>query len=116
MRYLQIDVGPWSGKPLPWWCRLLRKFIPAANPDIEQLYVITRKWWLEIDDNGQPQREIGFDSNNTPIVLGPVGNNYGFLVDSSTDWTGSERDSAEAEKEFEKTWQALWEKSSQLEK
>ena len=86
MRYLEIDVGPWSDKPPPWWCRILQKIIPAANPELETYYQKTRKWWLEVDDEGKPQREIGFDAEENPIVLGPIGRNYGFLVDSSVDW------------------------------
>jgi hypothetical protein len=115
MRYIQIEVGISPDKPHPWWGKLLRKVLPAANPDMEQFYALTRKWWLEIDDVGKPQREIGFDSENTPIVLGPVGNNPGFLIDSSDDWKDSVGDSAEAKNEFENTWQVLWKKFSHLE-
>lgn len=114
MRYLRIEVSPSTDKPSLWWGKLLQKVLPAANPDIDQYFSVARKWWLEIDDNGKPNREIGFDSENTPIVLGPVGRNCGFLVDSSDDWKDSKEDSEEAGKEFEKTWQALWEKFGHL--
>jgi hypothetical protein len=116
MRYLKIDVGTWSKEPLPWWCRVLQKIIPAANPDLEKYYDETRVWWLEINDNGEPQREIGFDINGNPIVLGPIGNNYGFLVDSSDDWNDSKEDSDEAAKNFDQQWAVVWNKFKHLDK
>src|SRR5205814_1974306 len=115
-RYLEIKPGPCSDEPLRWWCRVLQKIIPAANPDLEKLYSKTRKWWLEIDDTGKPWREIGFDADMKPIVLGPVGRNFGFLVDSSDDWSTSQEDSAEAAAGFERTWQGLWPTFAHLEK
>jgi hypothetical protein len=108
MRYLEIKTGPWREEPLPWWCRVLQKIIPAANPDLERLYSRTRKWWLELDDSGKPLREIGFDTDMKPFVIGPVGRNFGFLVDSSDDWSTSREDSPEAAAGFEKAWQELW--------
>lgn len=116
MRYLEIDTGPWTDEPLPWWCRILQKIIPAANPDLESYYPKTRKWWLEVDDEGKPQREIGFDAENNPIVLGPIGNNYGFLVDGSDNWKDSKEDSSEAKNDFERVWQSLLQQFAYLEK
>ena len=116
MRYIEINTGPWSGKPLPWWCRLLQKIIPPANPDLEQqFYPLTRRWWVELDDKGVPQREIGFDADGKPIVLGPVGHNFGFTVDTTEPWPESDEDSAEATKEFQKTWETLWPQFKHLE-
>ena len=116
MRYLEIKTGAWSIEPLPWWCRILQKIIPRANPDIEKLYFQTRFWWLEVDDKNVPQREIGFDKFKKPIVLGPIGDNFGFLVDSSDDWSDSKDDSEEAKELFEKTWEELFPKFKHLEK
>ena len=108
MRYLEIKTGPWGDSPLPWWCRILQKVIPAANPDLEPYYPETRTWWLEIDDDGAPLREIGFDADMQAIVLGPVGRNFGFLVDSSDDWRDSEEDSEVAAKAFQSKWDEIW--------
>lgn len=116
MRYLEIRIGPWGDTPLPWWCRILQKIIPAANPDIERYYKHTRVWWLETDDAGVPQREIGFDADMNPIVVGPVGNNLGFLVDSSDDWSDSDEDSEQAAQGFEKAWETIWPKFEHLDK
>jgi hypothetical protein len=116
MRYLQTDVGHWPSKSLPWWCWILKIIIPAANPDLEKFYFQTRIWWLEIDDAGQPQREIGFDETGNPIVLGPIGRNFGFLVDSSDNWKYSTQDSEEARRDFQKKWEILWPKFKHLER
>lgn len=117
MRYLEINTGPcWSDEPLPWWCRILQKILPAANPDIEKLYFQTHIWWLELDDENKPQREIGFDENKKPIVIGPIGNNFGYLVDCSDDWSDSKEDSEDASELFEKTWDVVYTQFKHLEK
>ena len=107
MRYLEIDLDPASDAPLPWWARLLASVAPAANPDLDSLYPRARSWWLEITDTGAPVREIGFDSERNPIVLGPLGRNFGFLIDSSDDWSSSDADSLIAAERFDATWEAL---------
>ncbi len=115
-KYIEIHTGRWPDKPLPWWCRVLQKIIPAANPDLEkQYYPRTRWWWVELDDRRVPQREIGFDADKNPIVLGPVGRNFGFTVDSSEPWPDSDEESPEAAKSFQKTWEALWPRFKHLE-
>ena len=95
---------------------MLQKIIPAANPDLEDYLFQARFWWLEVDDAGLPQREIGFDEGGNPIVLGPLGRNYGFLVDSSDEWKDSEGDSEDAARDFQKTWEGLWPKFKYLDK
>jgi hypothetical protein len=70
---------------------------------------------LEIDETGKPTREIGFDADMQPVVLGPIGRNFGFLVDSSDDWTSSHEDSSEAASEFQKRWEQLWPRFRHLE-
>jgi len=114
MRYLEIKAGPWPDGPPPWWARILRKVLPAGNPDLERYYGRTCVWWLEIDDAGLPQREIGFDAKMNPVVLGPVGENCGMLVDCCDDWSDSDADSEEATRGFENTWKALWPKFEHL--
>jgi hypothetical protein len=75
---------------------------------LRALYPRTRIWWLEVSDEGRPLREIGFDVSGEPIVLGPVGRNFGYLIDSADDWSDSDDDSAEAAEHFEARWRALF--------
>ena len=116
MNYIEIETDQRAhGKP-SLVERVIRKFIPAANPDIEGLIEKTRYWWLEYDELGAPQREIGFDENKEPVVLAPVGENTGFLVDSSDNWLNYKEQSKEAAEGFESTWQSLWPKFKHLER
>ncbi len=109
MRYLKIEFGATpSNSSMPWWGKLLQKIIPAANPDLEHLYEETITWWLEVDENGEPQREIGFNKENEPIVLGPIGENYGLLVDTGKAWDNWEYEKPELKNEFEFIWNKIW--------
>lgn len=109
MRYLEIDTGPPSVNwKLPWWVKILQFIIPTANPDLEPLFDQTQIWWLEIDDLGEPKREIGFDSSGKAIVLGPVNGNFGFLIDAADYWGDATEDSVKAAKNFDVEWNALW--------
>jgi hypothetical protein len=79
MRYLEIKTGPWpSPQTDPWWIRALVWILPSANPDVEQHILRTHFWWLEIDEDGNPLREIGFQEDGEAIVLAPVGGNWDF--------------------------------------
>jgi len=101
MRYLRIETpihGP-SEKPGPVGrvvLGALRCLLPSANPDLDDLIAVARVWWLEIEDSGEPLREIGFAASGEPIVLGPIGHNMGFLVEASDDWSQSTCDCEEA--------------------
>lgn len=93
----------------------MERVLPRGDPDLAALYPLAQVWWLEISDTGVPVREIGFDASGTPIVLAPVGENVGFLVDSSDDWSDSQHDSGEVEATFEMTWNQLWPSFEHLE-
>src|SRR2546423_523081 len=62
--------------------KALRTVIPAANPNLEAHFQSVRLWWIELDDRGIPQREIGFESSGSPVVAGPIGEDMGFWTDS----------------------------------
>jgi hypothetical protein len=109
MEYVEINTGPWDDEPDSWWVRLFRRVLPAANPDFEEtLYPNTRIWWIELDCNRIPQREIGFNEEGDAIILGPVGRNYGYVVDSPLSWPESYEQCEEASRSFQKVWDFLW--------
>jgi len=118
VRYLRIEIDEPGDAP-SWGAELvhaaLRALLPAANPDLEKFYDRVRVWWLEIDDTGESSREIGFDVEGQPIVLGPVGRNVGVLVDASGDWGDSDADSAEARASFDKVWESTFPAFAHLE-
>ena len=108
MNYIEIDIQVLRKEGDSLLERVLKRLLPSANPDLENIYKRTSFWWLEFDDNGCPQREIGFDRNRKPIVLGPVGKNSGFLVDSADDWRGFKEPNCKAAAQFESVWCQLW--------
>lgn len=118
MRYLRIETGPRSADTLALRVvkAILGAVLPRANPDIERLIEQASIWWLEIEETGEPNREIGFSDAGVPIVLGPVGRNHGYLVDASDDWSGSTDDSPDAAAAFETTWAGIWPRFAHLEK
>ena len=86
-----------------WAARLLRKVVPAANPDFEPLYGGVRLWWVEVDDDCAPQREIGFDSGSKVLVVGPLEGNMGFWTDSTMVFFDPDIEQIDAEA-FEAHW------------
>jgi hypothetical protein len=119
MRYLLIVPEEPSKKPLTWWFKIfssiIRIIIPSEYPNLDNYWEQTKIWWLEIDRDGTPQREIGFDSQGQPIVIGPIGGNSGFLLDSCDNWKDSKEDSVEAAKKFEITWNTIYPMFKQFE-
>ncbi len=86
--------------------RFVRKIVPAANPDFESRYYAVRLWWIELDDVGVPQREIGLDSSGRPIVIGPFQENFGFWTDSSMTFSSSEWELV-SPSEFDARWRSF---------
>lgn len=110
-----LGTGPFA-KPGPFFAameRLLRSVIPAANPDFERLYPDVAKWWVEIDDAGVPQRELGFNEAGQAIVASPLGNNFGIFTDTSEPVFDSDELSVVEHILFQAAWnefEARWER------
>ena len=120
MRYLKIEPKPLEsdGEAGPLESILLGmlgRVFPAASEDLSHLWGEVAYWWLEVDDSGLPQREIGFDAAGSPIVLAPVGDKVGFLIDASDDWSDWEEESQEDGSSFEAVWLELWPRFEELE-
>jgi hypothetical protein len=80
------------------------KIFPMANPDFDHLYRDVRLWWLEIDAEQLPTRELGFDAQGELIVAAPIGPNYGFWTDSGEPIESGDYQEIEAT-DFEKVWE-----------
>ena len=120
MRYLRIETPESDERDDPGWAvkllvAVLRTLLPTGNPDLDKLIARARVWWLEIEDTGEPSREIGFDGDGNPIGLGPIGDNCGFLLDAGDDWSDYNSDSAEAAENFERVWESLMPSFAHLE-
>ena len=83
--------------------KALRTVIPTANPDLEARYLSVRLGWIELDDRGTPQREIGFDSSGSPVVAGPIGRNTGFWTDSPMTFVLKDHEVVSSQR-FEEVW------------
>jgi hypothetical protein len=86
----------------------LRKLIPAASPDFEGCYPSVSSWWIEVNDAGVPQREIGFDSSGSAVVIGPSEKNFGFWTDSSMTFSAGKYQ-AVSPIDFEVRWRSFQE-------
>ena len=57
---------------------------PISNPDFTNILSQVAFWLIEFeDDSYYPNREIGLDANETPIVIMPWKRNYGYWTDSN---------------------------------
>ena len=84
--------------------KFLISWAPKANPDNEDILENVRSWYLEVcEEDGQPQREIGFDDLNNPVWYAPTERNLGFWTDSNMSFTKSGNTIIDKEK-FEKIW------------
>ena len=118
MEVVETKLGTeWSDKPNSLVFTIiegvLRKLIPLANPDFDRTYKRVRKWWIELDETGIPQRELGFDQDGGVIVAGPICDNLGFWTDSTMTFSPTEHKRI-PEEAFESAWslfQAAWEES-----
>jgi hypothetical protein len=82
---------------------VVRAVIPAANPDFDKLFPSVTLWWIEIDTQGIPQREIGFNSSGEPIVIAPFGENFGYWTDSPMSFAVSEHEAVSSQ-----AFQTMW--------
>lgn len=109
VRYVATTKGTDLRTP-DWRNRLARAmlfFIPRASPDHEPIYPRVRKWLVEIDDSGQPNREIGLDHDGLPVLAAPNERNAGFWTDSPYRFTAEEGEVIEAA-----YFEALWKRAT----
>lgn len=69
-----------------WKVKLIRFiffFIPMANPDNDKKLHLVEKWVLEVDDTGQPLREIALGESDEPLFSAPNDRNFGFWTDNT---------------------------------
>jgi len=105
MRFIATSLGtnfnPDASNTL--LARVLRRIIPQANPEFEQHYGNVRLWWVETDEVGTPQRELGFGQDGVVLVAGPWGENVGFWTDSSMVFASGEYEAIDPAA-FEANW------------
>ena len=95
-----------------WWKRitktLLISFIPSSNPTFDEEIENIKQKVIEFKDGNQyPNREIGLDIFQQPIMIMPWRRNYGYWIDNNLLLKDFQLlfDSVEITKdEFEKLW------------
>lgn len=95
-----------------WWKRFtetaLTSFIPVGNPNFEKDIEKVKFWLLEFKDGNQyPNREIGLDILQEPIMIMPWRKNYGYWIDNNlvlNDFKSIFNSTEITEEEFEKFW------------
>jgi hypothetical protein len=104
VEYLELDD---NSKEIPnnLLVGLLRMRYPA-NPDFIEQYASVVRWYVEVETKSATVvREIGLNSQDEPIVLGPFGRNDGIWTGVScsvgVDLTGSPRIK---KRQFEAAW------------
>jgi hypothetical protein len=105
MRY-GITTKATDFHPPDWKTRLIRTlffFVPDGNPDHEQFYPSIRKWLLEVDDRGIPQREVALGDEDVPLFAAPDDRNHGFWTDNSYAFSANELEPVEPSR-FEECW------------
>ena len=62
----------------------LSTIIPLANPYFDNKMDVVVFWLIEFEnDSYYPNREIGLDINENPIMIMPWGKNYGYWTDNN---------------------------------
>ncbi|WP_312957768.1 hypothetical protein [Stutzerimonas nitrititolerans] len=92
--------------PLDWKGRVIRSllwFVPSANPDFEHLFPFVRSWLVEVDEDGNVQREIALSENGLPLFAAPAARNCGFWTDSNKQFERAELGELSAA-EFDAAW------------
>ena len=83
--------------------RLLKTFVPEANPGYNEKMHLVQTWLVEFDSDDKPWREIGLDAQGAPVIAGPSDRDYGFWLDTNMKRSDFEGD-AIAQDEFEQKW------------
>src|SRR5262245_26851506 len=63
---------------------LLISFIPSGNPTFDDEIENVKEWLIEFKGGNQyPNREIGLDNLQQPIMIMPWRRNYGYWIDNN---------------------------------
>lgn len=103
-----LTQKPIDNSPPVFFIRLLQRVLPPANPDLERFYNDIVAWHVEMEEGtGQPLREVGLDSDQHVLVIGPWRDNHGFIVDCGHTFVPEEYLQISQE-QFENEWQSFY--------
>ena len=90
-----------------WKTRVLERFlffIPKANPNYEHRLHLVCRWLIEFE-SGRPCREVGIGPDDSVVLAGPTGADYGFWLDTNMEYDDFEGEEI-SEQIFERYWTA----------
>ncbi len=105
-RFLQTTLGTGFDEQKSIAEKIVKKvlfFVPEANPGYEGKIHLVKKWVIEFDSEGNPNREVGLNEKGNVVLAGPSERDYGFWLDTNMkfgDFTGEEV----SKEEFEVAW------------
>jgi len=103
--YKYIETLDATGGPPPGFIDHILNiifFFIRANPDYDSKLHLVEKWYIEFEDD-IPNREIGFNRDNSPFVFMPNERNYGFWCDTQMS-SESINSKPITKQEFESNW------------
>ncbi len=108
------DPGPQVKRRKEGWLKKVFKmalitFIPVGNPGFEDKIDDIAQWLVEFENDKQyPNREIGLDILQQPIMIMPWHKNYGYWIDNNLlldDFKSQFKAVEITKEEFENHWQ-----------
>jgi hypothetical protein len=103
------DEGGFFFRALVW---VLLRVVPKASPDYDRHVRQVAYWLVEVDDEGQAAREIGFTAQHEPLLFAPTNRNYGLWTDSDRVFAPEQFESRN-EFPFDCTWNNLYAQTQQ---
>ena len=91
---------------------VLMRVLPRANLDYDAHDEQLAYWLVEVNDQGQAEREIGFSAQNEPLMFAPTDRNYGVWTDSDRVFV-AEQFETRNDFPFDATWNKLYEQTRQ---
>lgn len=111
IKFTEPDTRPDKTKR-SWWKRFAEKaltlFMPVGNSKFDKNIENVKYWLIEFKNGDQyPNREIGLDILQQPIMMMPWRNNYGYWIDNNlmlSDFKSIFSANEITKEEFEKLW------------
>lgn len=91
---------------------VLRRVVPKGSPDYDRYIRAVTYWLVEVDEEGWPAREIGFNVQQEPILFAPTDRNMGLWTDSDRVFSREQFESR-SEFPFDATWNKLYAQTQQ---
>jgi hypothetical protein len=85
---------------------IVRRVLPAANPDFEHIYERVVAFHVELDSGGSPEREVGLDSSGRVVFIAPWRENLGVILDSYSEPFDSSKFEQIPAEQFEQEWKS----------